>query len=77
MTANRIREFYHDPDEYHPFEQWFYRVSELADMYPPEAMAELYYEIECATLGKEDVDNLFVSKYNETNGNFLLEVPDD
>ncbi len=59
-----------------PYQPWFETVSPLLFCYPPNAMAEVYFELECADMGKGDVDNLFVSDYNGSQ-NFKLEIPDD
>lgn len=59
-----------------PYQPWFELVAPMLDLYPPEALAEVYYELECADLGDMGIDNLFVKDYNNV-GNFLLEVPDD
>lgn len=59
-----------------PYVPWFEMVSPMLDLYPPEAMAELYFELECSDMGKQTVDNWFVTSYNNV-GDFTLEVPDD
>lgn len=80
MTAYRTREFYHDPEDYHPFEQWLHAVAWLSEYYPTAALSEVFYELECSNEGKDTVDNWFVTSYTKTSedeGDFLLEMPDD
>lgn len=59
-----------------PISGWFAFIGTFADDYPLALLPELYYELECADLGKGDLDNLYIKDYTNLD-NFYLNEPDD